>query len=459
MDKPETTLNPFDVPEIFIQLLLRTDRSNYQMLYQSYKALMDSLYCLKQLQEWYRLPIQPKSFIDFVSERDLRDPEKRKELGLSREWTIHYAVKSRDLALIDSLGGLSTIEPKTFYLAGVIGDQKVLEKIIWRQHTDGGSGIMLMFEGLVLKGHNEIFDYCLYHTCLFPQDSTPKSDFDRQKVAKAAAAGGNLYVVKQLYTSTTRDKMLQGAVSGNRSEILHWLFEQSPRTKRDDLQFLYGAIESGNLSLIDEYSPACIMAGIYDIIKSVVESDQPEVLDWLLSSKTVLLRRPTDVNVIYQAAVEKKKLQIISRLLERYDVLSPVDEWLDDEVFRHLKSNPNPKIVRRYQRFLQEAKQLRTVPEIIELIRKQPKADHRVIEKLKEAYDKKWLMAFDMGLRADLFEFVEWIIDRFNPDPEYLKAYSVRCGYESCTAKWIHKFYRKVSSSEPKGHSFAQRPY
>ena len=299
MDDPEETINPFVFPEILVQLLIHSGHTNDRMLYQSYKELMDSPYLLRLLQTHYRIPFQPLSFYDFVFERDIRDPVSRKNLCMTPNKMLIYAVKSSDPALVRSLLKDETYyDGEGFYLAGTIGNPEVIDQLI--PFSGIGPRLQGILAGLAYGSHNQLFDQYL---------RINPDLVDYVRISEAAAKGRNLPLIIRLYRPDTRGSILNGAANGNYQEIIKWVFDQAPETQEDRVEILLGAIEGGNLQLADNYLDAAKDVRHFGLLISVARSDDPNVLEWFLSSD--LMSDPYDLYRIYTVAVEWKKSIIL----------------------------------------------------------------------------------------------------------------------------------------------------
>ncbi|CAK7994757.1 Hypothetical protein POVR1_LOCUS281 [uncultured virus] len=444
MDEPEETIDPFVLPEILVQLLIHSDRSNDQILYQSYKELMDSPYFLRLLQTHYRIPFQPLSFYDFVFERDIRDPINRKNLCASPERMLIYAVKSNDPALVESLlkDDADYVSDETLYLAGTIGNPEVIDRLI---PSNGGGGILQLqgiLEGLAYGSHNQLFDR-------YSQIKPVWTNYN--KISEAAARGGNLPLVIRLYNPNTRDATLEGAAIGNHQDIIRWIFDQSPETSKDQEIVILGAIQGGNLQLANNYLDAIgDTIWHFGVLRSVAMSDDPKVLGWFLSSDLTYDKH--DLHEIYDLAIKGRgfhnvgSYRIAKRILENYDELNSIHN-LFQKVFRGVHGgdqsgmmsgevNPDYKSVYRLLGTY-KGKGFRIVPDIIEY--EKESGYHLAAEDLKKVYNQEWMDALEKSIQDDNLEFTKWVINKFRPDQEILTdlVYNVK----NCTAEWIRRTY------------------
>ncbi|CAK7994754.1 Hypothetical protein POVR1_LOCUS278 [uncultured virus] len=454
MDEPEEdTASPFDVPEIFIQLLLHADRSDYQRLYQSYKDLMDSPYVLKQLQVHYHLPFQPQTFYDFIFERDLRDPVERMNLCLSPTKMFTHAIKLNDYSLIQNLLEAYDMESylfgnqptSAFFLAGSIGNPKILQLLIDHFAPRGRTGIL---RGLAYGSHNELFD--LYYNV----DYLPNPGV----IEEGAARGGNLSLVLRFYSPNTRSKILYGASIENHQKIIGWVYDQAPPDREDAEQIFLGAIRGGYIKLAENLFNALrggVSPSIWDIINNSVDSNDSEVLDWLLSSG--LMKTPLLYDRMYNRALGSDewvtiKDRIVKRLLERYEDLNSVDNFLGDPIFLQYENlrrgNLDPikdrdlkgDLLRKfYLIYICDLIKFQTVPDIIEFARTKYGYEGDVPVALKKLYDEKWLKALKKSIKDDCLQLTKWIVDRFHPDHETLQKFTRR--RIGCATEWIRKTF------------------
>ncbi|CAK7994760.1 Hypothetical protein POVR1_LOCUS284 [uncultured virus] len=463
MDDPEETTNPFELPEILVQLLIHADRKDYQKLYQSNKELMDSPYLLRLLQTHYRLPFQPSSFYDFVFERDIRDPISRKNLCMTPKRMLIYAIKSNDPALVRSLlqdDFYMCVE--TFYLAGTIGNPEVIDQLIPLKIEL--YEVQVILEGLAYSSHNQLFD-------LYSQSNPDWMDY--MMVSSAAAEGGNLSLVIKLYRPEMREEVLRAAATENHQEIIQWVFDQEPETPDDRTVILQGAIVGGNLQLADDYLDAAKDISHLEILTSVARSDDPKVLEWFLSSD--LMSDPYDLYGIYTVAVEGKRFhyigsyQIVKRILENYDELNSVhnfykkisgkiEKFRDENRFgitgKSKKNRQSPRRKTDEERYYKviyrllfngvyRGLQFRTVLDMIEhekILDAAGSGHHLALEALGYIYDQEWMIALKRSIKDDNLEFTRWVINRFHPDHKSLKDL-VR-NVEGCTAEWIRRTYK-----------------
>ncbi|CAK7994756.1 Hypothetical protein POVR1_LOCUS280 [uncultured virus] len=460
MDDPEVTIaSPFDLREILIQLLLHADRKDYQKLYQSNKELMDSPFFLKRLQEHYYLPIQPLSFYDFVFERDIRDPVDRKNLCMTPKRMLIYAVKSNDPALVRSLldDGAPTID-LTYFLAGEMGNPKILDQLVYRNTASNNNYLRRILEGLAYGSHNQLLKVYLQI------DPT----VEPESIARAAAKGGNLTLIRELYSPKTRSMVINGATAGGHPEIVEWIFKQAPQDPTDNTQIYYGAIENGNMELVDRSRRMEKMGTNFNvIIDNVIKSNNPKIVDWILSA---LSQR--DLDEIYDASLKEHSdrmtaSKIVKRILERYDELSFIANYLGlipgGNYYREIRlttshdeiertpllirsrlgkgsvSNIDPDVKNFLDGiFLQDFVSL-TIPEIIRTAEETYEINHKIPKALKDAYNKKWISALKTSIKVDDLKLTKWIIDRFHPDVGLARLFAKDS--QGCTAKWILKTF------------------
>ena len=439
MDEPEEIINPFDLREILIQLLLHVDRGNYQRLYQSNKELMDSSYFLEKLQEHYHLPFQPSSFYDFVFERDLRDPIDRKNLCMTPKRMLIYAVKSNDPALVRSLldDGAPT-EEITFFLAGEMGNPKILDQLVYSNAYL--KYLKRILEGLAYGSHNQLLQIYLQIDPTIEQGS----------IVRAAAKGGNLALVMELYSPKTRSVAINGATVGGHPEIVEWIFKQAPQDEKDSVQVCYGAIESGNMELITSIWKKRLSARPDDFLDSVIKSNNPEIFDWILTE--VLRRR---LYTVYDMSLEEccdkmRAPKIVKRFLERYDELNPIMLYTEimrpSRLLRRRRGSyldaPDPNAIVLdidVRKFLNEIAlqeiQAETALEIIRIAEETYGINHKIPIALKDIYDEKWIRALKASVEVDDIELAKWIIDKFHPIPELLRGFAKDS--QGCTAEWV----------------------